>query len=66
MKERDLPLTALRTFAVAARAESQSAAARQLGVTHDAVSKQIGALNKEIQQYEIHHQTQSPLQEEPA
>lgn len=44
MKERDLPLTALRTFAVAARAESQSAAARQLGVTHGAVSKQIGAL----------------------
>lgn len=30
------------------------------------VNKQVGVLNKEIQQYETHHQTQSPSQEVPA
>lgn len=30
------------------------------------INKQVGALTKEIQQYETHHQAQSPLQEEPA
>jgi CRISPR system Cascade subunit CasA len=30
------------------------------------VNKQIGALNKEIRQYETHHQTRSQSQEEPA
>lgn len=30
------------------------------------INKQVGALNKEIQQYETHHSTQNPSQEEPA
>lgn len=30
------------------------------------VNKQVGALNKEIQQYETHHHTRNPSQEEPA
>lgn len=44
LKERDLPLTALRAFAVAARSQNLASAAEQLGVTHGAVSKQIIAL----------------------
>jgi LysR family glycine cleavage system transcriptional activator len=44
MNERDLPLTALRAFAIAAHAPNLAAAAKQLGVTHGAVSKQIGVL----------------------
>lgn len=44
MRERELPLTALRAFAVAARSQSLAVAARQLGVTHGAVSKQVAAL----------------------
>lgn len=44
MKERELPLVALRAFAVAARSDSLSAAADELGVTHGAVSKQVRAL----------------------
>lgn len=42
--ERELPLIALRAFAVAARAQSLSSAAKELGVTHGAVSKQIRSL----------------------
>jgi DNA-binding transcriptional LysR family regulator len=44
MKARELPLVALRAFAVAARAPSLTAAAAELGVTHGAISKQINAL----------------------
>jgi LysR family glycine cleavage system transcriptional activator len=44
MKARELPLVALRAFAVAARAPSLTAAASELGVTHGAISKQITAL----------------------
>ena len=44
MKARELPLVALRAFAVAARASSLTAAASELGVTHGAISKQINAL----------------------
>lgn len=44
MKERELPLVALRAFAVAARSDSLNAAARELGVTHGAVSKQVRLL----------------------
>lgn len=44
MNDRELPLTALRAFAIAARSQNLEAAARQLGVTHGAVSKQIAAL----------------------
>ncbi|TCP33240.1 LysR substrate-binding domain-containing protein [Sphingomonas sp. BK235] len=50
MKERDLPLTALRAFATAARSENLMAAARQLGVTHGAVSKQIAVLEAQLGQ----------------
>jgi LysR family transcriptional regulator, glycine cleavage system transcriptional activator len=46
LKERELPLTALRAFAVAARSPNLATAARQLGVTHGAVSKQIAALEE--------------------
>ncbi|GJE43710.1 LysR substrate-binding domain-containing protein [Methylobacterium soli] len=46
MNERELPLTALRAFAVAARSQNLEAAAKQLGVTHGAVSKQISALEE--------------------
>jgi DNA-binding transcriptional LysR family regulator len=41
VQERDLPLTALRAFAIAARSQSLVQAAEFLGVTHGAVSKQI-------------------------
>jgi LysR family transcriptional regulator, glycine cleavage system transcriptional activator len=44
MKARELPLSALRAFAVAARTPSLAAAAIELGVTHGAISKQINAL----------------------
>jgi LysR family glycine cleavage system transcriptional activator len=44
MQTRELPLVALRAFAVAARTTSLTAAAAELGVTHGAVSKQIGSL----------------------
>src|SRR6201996_5562513 len=44
LKERELPLVALRAFAVAARTDSLSSAAEQLGVTHGAVSKQVRSL----------------------
>lgn len=44
MKTRELPLVAIRAFAVAARAPSLTAAATELGVTHGAISKQITAL----------------------
>jgi LysR family transcriptional regulator, glycine cleavage system transcriptional activator len=40
------PLTALRTFEVAARTGSFTAAASELGVTHGAVSKQIQSLEE--------------------
>ncbi len=46
MKERELPLTALRAFAVAARSPNLATAAKQLGVTHGAVSKQIASLEE--------------------
>ena len=46
MKERELPLTALRAFAVAARSANLAAAASRLGVTHGAVSKQIASLEE--------------------
>ena len=44
MQARELPLIALRAFAVAARASSLKAAAIELGVTHGAISKQISSL----------------------
>jgi LysR family glycine cleavage system transcriptional activator len=44
MKTRELPLVALRAFAVASRAPSLTAAAAELGVTHGAISKQISSL----------------------
>jgi LysR family transcriptional regulator, glycine cleavage system transcriptional activator len=44
LKERELPLVALRAFAVAARSDSLKAAADELGVTHGAVSKQVRSL----------------------
>lgn len=44
MKERELPLIALRAFAVAARTSNLTSAAKELGVTHGAVSKQVNAL----------------------
>ena len=43
-KDRDLPLIALRAFAVAARTNSLKTAAGELGVTHGAVSKQVRSL----------------------
>lgn len=46
MQTRELPLVALRAFAVAARSDSLTTAAAELGVTHGAVSKQIGALEE--------------------
>jgi len=46
MQERELPLIALRAFAVAARTSSFTAAAAELGVTHGAVSKQVSALER--------------------
>jgi LysR family transcriptional regulator, glycine cleavage system transcriptional activator len=44
MKEKELPLVALRAFAVAARTDSLTSAAEELGVTHGAVSKQVRSL----------------------
>jgi LysR family glycine cleavage system transcriptional activator len=44
VKERELPLVALRAFAVAARTDSLNKAAEELGVTHGAVSKQVRSL----------------------
>jgi LysR family glycine cleavage system transcriptional activator len=44
MKLRDLPLVSLRTFAVVAEFGSVTSAARSLGVTHSAVSKQVKLL----------------------
>jgi DNA-binding transcriptional LysR family regulator len=46
MKERDLPLIALRAFAVAARTNNLTTAAKELGVTHGAISKQVNALER--------------------
>jgi LysR family glycine cleavage system transcriptional activator len=46
MQTREMPLVALRAFAVAARADSLTAAAAELGVTHGAVSKQISSLEE--------------------
>lgn len=46
MRERELPLTALRAFAVAAASQNLATAAARLGVTHGAVSKQIIALEE--------------------
>jgi LysR family glycine cleavage system transcriptional activator len=44
MRNRLPPLNALRVFEVAARSESYSAAARELSLTHGAVSRQINIL----------------------
>ncbi|QIE29944.1 Glycine cleavage system transcriptional activator (plasmid) [Caballeronia sp. SBC1] len=44
MRQKLPPLNALRIFEVAARAESYSAAARELNLTHGAVSRQIAVL----------------------
>lgn len=44
MEARELPLVALRAFAAAARAGGLTAAAKELGVTHGAISKQITSL----------------------
>ncbi|MCP9628555.1 LysR substrate-binding domain-containing protein [Rhodopseudomonas palustris] len=44
LNERELPLIALRAFVVAARSDSLSSAAEELGVTHGAVSKQVRLL----------------------
>ncbi len=46
MRERELPLTALRAFSVAAASQNLATAADRLGVTHGAVSKQIIALEE--------------------
>src|SRR5215468_1104567 len=46
MKERDLPLIALRAFAVAARTSNLTSAAKELGVTHGAISKQVNLLER--------------------
>lgn len=46
MKLRELPLIALRTFAVVADSGSITAAAETLGVTHSAVSKQVKNLER--------------------
>lgn len=46
MRARELPLSALRAFVVAAREPTLTAAASRLGVTHGAVSKQIKMLEK--------------------
>lgn len=44
MRQKLPPLNALRVFEIAARAESYSAAARQLNLTHGAISRQIAVL----------------------
>lgn len=54
MQTRELPLVALRAFAVAARSDSLTTAAAELGVTHGAVSKQIGALEEWLGQQMFH------------
>jgi DNA-binding transcriptional LysR family regulator len=46
MKERELPLVALRAFAVAARTCNLTSAANELGVTHGAISKQVNLLER--------------------
>jgi LysR family transcriptional regulator, glycine cleavage system transcriptional activator len=46
MKERNLPLIALRAFAVAARTSNLTSAANELGVTHGAISKQVNLLER--------------------
>jgi DNA-binding transcriptional LysR family regulator len=46
VKERELPLIALRAFAVAARTSNLTSAAKELGVTHGAISKQVNALER--------------------
>jgi LysR family glycine cleavage system transcriptional activator len=50
MKSRELPLSALRAFATTAQWTSLSRAAEELGVTHGAVSRQIGKLEQWIGQ----------------
>ncbi len=46
MKPRELPLSALRAFAAAAQWTSLGRAADELGVTHGAISRQIGKLEQ--------------------
>src|SRR5262245_39868004 len=46
MKERELPLIALRAFAVTARTNNLSSAANELGGTHGAISKQVNLLER--------------------
>jgi len=48
MQNRDLPLARLRPFAAAARHESFTQAADELGLTQTAVSRQIGQLEADI------------------
>jgi LysR family glycine cleavage system transcriptional activator len=48
MKTRELPLSALRAFATAAQWKGLTGAAEELGVTHGAVSRQIGKLEQWI------------------
>jgi LysR family glycine cleavage system transcriptional activator len=48
MKRRNLPLNALRAFEAAARHSSVSGAARELGVTHSAVSHQLKQLETQL------------------
>lgn len=50
MKSRELPLSALRAFAAAAQWSSLVRAAEELGVTHGAISRQIGKLEQWIGQ----------------
>lgn len=46
MKPRELPLSSLRAFAAAAQWTSLGRAAEELGVTHGAISRQIGKLEQ--------------------
>jgi LysR family glycine cleavage system transcriptional activator len=48
MERRDLPLTALRSFEAVGRSLSFAVAARTLGVTHGAVSRQVSALEEKL------------------
>lgn len=50
MRPRELPLSALRAFAAAAQWTSLVRAAEELGVTHGAISRQIGKLEQWIGQ----------------
>lgn len=50
MKSRELPLSALRAFATAAQWKSLGRAADELGVTHGAISRQVGKLEQWIGQ----------------